>query len=116
MARDDVGKLLSGGAMFRGVLAAFALFAFAGTASAQPPDLSGRWSGHWISETNGHNGPLHARFRQLDSDTYRVAFHGRFAKVVPFWYTTKLQVVGTGEGVVLPSASQNLPLMGEYRT
>jgi hypothetical protein len=97
------------------LVAVFAL-TFAGTAAAQPPDLSGRWSGEWISDKNGHHGPLHGRFRQLDADTYRVAFRGRFAKVVPFWYTTKLQVVGAGDGVVVLAASQRLPLVGEYRT
>ena len=84
------------------------------TASAQPPDLSGRWSGRWVSETNGHTGPLNARFRQIDADTYRVAFRGRFAKVIPFWYTTRLDAVATGDGVVVLAASQRLPLVGTY--
>lgn len=102
--------------MTRCALTAFALFALAGVAPAQTPDLSGRWSGYWASDTNGHTGPLHARFRRLDADTYRVAFRGRFAKVVPFWYATKLHVTGSGDGVVMLAASQNLPLLGEYRT
>lgn len=102
--------------MPRFTLAAVAALVFAANASAQEPNLSGRWSGEWISDKNGHHGPLHARFRQLDADTYRVAFHGRFAKIIPFWYTTKLHVEGTGNGVVILSASQNLPLLGEYRT
>jgi hypothetical protein len=83
---------------------------------AQPPNLSGRWSGRWVSETNGHTGPLHARFRQVDEDTYRVAFRGRFAKVLPFWYTTRLDMVATGDGVVVLAASQRLPLVGTYST
>ncbi len=102
--------------MSRFVLVAVVALAFAGTAAAQPPDLTGRWSGYWVSETNGHTGPLHGRFRQLDADTYRVAFRGRFAKVVPFWYTTKLHVAGVDDGVVILTASQRLPLVGEYRT
>jgi hypothetical protein len=85
-------------------------------ASAEPPELSGRWSGYWVSDTNGHTGPLHAKFRRVDADTYRVAFRGRFAKVLPFWYTTKLDVVATGDGVVLLAASQRLPLVGSYST
>ncbi|MBA4188542.1 MAG: hypothetical protein C0467_11100 [Planctomycetaceae bacterium] len=95
---------------------AFLVITLPGVANAQPPELSGRWSGYWVSDKNGHTGPLHGRFRQIDADTYRVAFHGRFAKVIPFWYTTKLHVEGTGDGVVLLGASQNLPLLGEYRT
>lgn len=100
--------------MFRYVLAALLATAFAGAASAQSP--SGKWSGYWVSDTNGHTGPLHARFRQIDDSTYRATFRGRFAGVVPFWYTTKLHVEGTGDGVILLGASQRLPLLGEYRT
>jgi hypothetical protein len=102
--------------MRRTALALAAALAFSPTAGAQEPGLSGRWSGYWVSDKNGHTGPLHARFRQLDADTYRVAFRGRFAKMVPFWYTTKLRVEGTGDGVVALGASQRLPLLGEYRT
>lgn len=102
--------------MSRLILAAICALAFSSVAAAQPPDLSGRWSGYWVSDKNGHTGPLHGRFRQVDADTYRVAFCGRFAKVIPFWYTTKLHVEGTGDGVVLLGASQRLPLLGEYRT
>ena len=102
--------------MRRALLAPLLLLLVASTAAAQPPDLSGRWSGKWVSETNGHTGPLHARFRQVDEDTYRVAFRGRFAKVVPFWYTTRLDVVEAGDGVVVLAASQRLPLVGTYST
>jgi hypothetical protein len=102
--------------MPRTLLAIFALVASSTTVAAQPPDLSGRWSGHWVSEKNGHTGPLHGRFRQIDDDTYRVAFRGRFAKVIPFWYTTKLDVVATGDGAVALAASQRLPLLGTYST
>lgn len=102
--------------MIRLALGFFVVLIFAPTASAQPPDLTGRWSGYWVSESKGHTGPLHARFRPIDSDTYRVAFRGRFRGVIPFWYTTKLEVTGTGDGVVLLGASQRLPIVGEYRT
>ncbi|HXD86596.1 MAG TPA: hypothetical protein VN641_08890 [Urbifossiella sp.] len=102
--------------MLRLSFAAVVLFAFAGIASAQPPALNGKWSGYWVSDKNGHTGPLHGRFRQLDANTYRVVFRGRFARVIPFRYATKMHVEGTGDGVVLLGASQRLPLMGEYRT
>lgn len=102
--------------MIRCVLVAVVVLISGATASAQPPDASGRWSGYWISDKNGHTGPLKAKIRQLDADTYRASFRGRFAKVIPFWYSTKLEVAGTGDGVVILSASQQLPLMGEYRT
>jgi hypothetical protein len=102
--------------MSHSLLTLLALVAFSSTAAAQPPDLAGRWSGHWVSETNGHTGPLHARFRQIDDDTYRVSFRGRFAKVLPFLYTTKLDVVAAGDGVIVLGASERLPLLGTYST
>lgn len=102
--------------MIRFALVVLVAVACCPVASAQPPVLSGRWDGYWVSDANGHTGPLHARFRQLDADTYRVAFRGRFAKVVPFWYATKLHVAGAGDGTVVLTASQRLPFVGEYRT
>ena len=100
--------------MVRGIVALVLLLSASGTAAAQPPDLEGRWSGRWVSGTNGHTGPLHARFRQIDGDTYRVAFRGRFAKVIPFWYTTRLDAVAVGDGVVILATSRRLPLAGTY--
>ena len=100
--------------MPRFALVMLAATALAGSASAKA--VSGRWSGYWVSDRTGHTGPLHARVRPLDADTYRAAFLGRFAGVVPFWYSTKLHVVGTGDGVILLAARQRLPLIGEYRT
>lgn len=89
----------------------------ASTAVAAPPELAGRWSGYWTSDANGHTGPLHARFRQIDDETYRVRYHGRFARVIPFWYSTDMHVVGTGDGVVCLEASRNLgPLLGSFST
>ncbi len=103
-------------AALRVVVALFGSVLFAGTAFAQPPDLSGRWSGQWVSDKNGHTGPLHARFRQLDQDTYRVIYHGRFAKVIPFRYATNMQVTGQGSDVLILDANRRLPLLGEYRS
>jgi hypothetical protein len=97
--------------------AAFVLvLAVAGSASAQPPDLTGRWSGYWVSDKNGHSGPLHARFRPLDCDTYRVAYRGRFWGVFPFYYRTTMRVEGAGDGVVLLTASQRLGPLGTFNT
>jgi hypothetical protein len=94
-----------------GFLAAFSTPVF-----AAPPELMGRWSGQWISEKNGHTGPLHGKFTQLDEATYRVRFHGRFAKIIPFWYSTKMHVDGTTDDSVFLSANQNLGLLfGTFR-
>lgn len=103
--------------MSRFVIAASVLALATSAAIAEPPELTGKWSGYWISETNGHSGPLHARFIPLDPKTYRVRYHGRFAKIIPFWYSTKMQVAGVGEGVVVLQASENLgPLLGTFQT
>src|SRR5580692_4154166 len=94
-----------------GFLAAFSTPVF-----AAPPELMGRWSGQWISEKNGHTGPLHGKFTQLDEATYRVRFHGRFAKIIPFWYSTKMQIAGGNDDAVLLTAIQNLgPLFGTFQ-
>src|SRR5262245_50485850 len=84
------------------------------TAFAQAPNLSGKWSGHSISDKNGHSGPLHGRFRQVDSETYRVAFRGRFWGVFPFWYSTPMHVANSGEGVVQLTASRRLGPLGTF--
>jgi hypothetical protein len=103
--------------MIRSAIVVIILGAISTTAFAEPPELSGSWSGYWVSDKNGHTGPLHGKFTQLDAETYRVRFHGRFAKVIPFWYSTKMRVAGTSDDVVLLSASQNLgPLLGTFQT
>ena len=102
--------------MTRYALVAVAALAFAGTAGAQPPDLSGKWAGYWVSDKNGHTGPLKATFAPQGADAYRVTYRGRFAKVIPFRYSTTMDVVGTGDGVVLLSAEKRLGPMGTFRT
>ena len=102
--------------MIRLGLSLIALALVAGSAAAQPPSLSGRWSGYWVSDKNGHTGPLHGRFRQLDDATYRVAYHGRFWKVFPFFYRTTMHVDGVGDGIAMLSASQRLGPLGTFTT
>ncbi|VTR93043.1 Hypothetical secreted protein OS=uncultured planctomycete 6FN GN=6FN_22 PE=4 SV=1 [Gemmata massiliana] len=80
------------------------------------PTLTGKWSGYWVSDKNGHTGPLHATFTPLGDDAYRVKYRGRFAKVIPFRYTTTMDVVGTGDGVVVLSAEKPLGPFGTFRT
>lgn len=79
------------------------------------PDLSGDWVGHWESAKNGHRGPLRATFTRVGPNCYQVRFAGRFAAVIPFLYRTPMTVVGSGDGVVLLSASKTLgPLLGTF--
>ncbi len=99
-----------------GVMCVLASIAFTGTASAQNPDLSGKWSGYWVSDTNGHRGPLHATFTPLGDDAYRVKYRGRFAVVIPFRYVTTMDVVGRGDGVVVLAAEKPLGPFGTFRT
>jgi hypothetical protein len=83
----------------------------ASIATATSP--SGRWRGSWSSVTSGHEGPLRARIRPLDHDTYRAVFVGRFFKVIPFIYPATLdRVPGTRNQY---RSAQRLPLLGTYR-
>ncbi len=74
---------------------------------------TGKWRGSWNSAATGHSGPLKARVRQIDQDTYRALFVGRFAGVIPFVYPARLdRVTGTDNQY---TSSQRLPLLGTYR-
>jgi hypothetical protein len=101
-------------------LAALCSLPSLGFAQAPPapsvPDLAGKWSGYWVSDKNGHHGPLHAKFRPQGCGAYRVTFGGRFAKVIPFRYTTTMNVVGAGGGAVTLAAERRLGPMGTFRT
>jgi hypothetical protein len=69
-----------------------------------------------VSDRNGHTGPLSAKFTPRGPDSYRVTYRGRFAVVIPFRYSTTMNVVGTGDGVVVLAAEKRLGLMGTFRT
>ncbi|QDV82235.1 hypothetical protein [Planctomycetes bacterium TBK1r] len=90
------------------------LVVFSLTATTLPAaSPTGRWVGSWSSSSTGHQGPLRARIRAVDANTYRALFAGRFAKVIPFVYPAKLQrVPGTSNRF---HSSTRLPLLGEYR-
>jgi hypothetical protein len=78
------------------------------------PDLSGRWSGHWESCPTGHCGPLHAHFCRIDDCHYRVRFHGRFMKIIPFRYSVILNVTGESDGTVFLSGEKRLLGFGTF--
>ena len=80
--------------------------------SVRVVDLSGNWCGSWQSCVNGHKGPMRASFCRLCDGNYKVTFVGRFCKVIPFRYTTTLNVTGYADGVgVYLSGSQSLGLI-----
>ncbi|MEL6107699.1 MAG: hypothetical protein AAFU85_16855 [Planctomycetota bacterium] len=80
---------------------------------AQATEPVGRWRGSWTSLSSGHRGPLRARVRPIDANTYRALFAGRFAGVVPFVYPSTLQRVPGSSARF--QTSTRLPLLGEYR-
>ena len=97
------------------LLRTFSIIVLLGIAgSARAGELDGRWPcGTWIDTNTGHEGPLKAKFRQLDDCHYRVVFTGKFAKVIPFRFATTLNVVGRdGDKVVIAGETR---LMGFYK-
>ena len=86
--------------------------------SVQPAcaqDLTGRWCGEWNDCRSGHRGPLRATFSKCDDEHYRVVFTGRFFKVIPFRFSTVLDVVGHEEGRVVLSGQSRVGLFGTFR-
>jgi len=79
-----------------------------------PTDLSGTWSGTWLSHTNGHDGPIAARFVKIDDDNYRVHFNGRFWGLFPFQYNLVLTVTERKEDSLTMSGGSNLGLFGKF--
>ena len=76
-------------------------------------EATGRWKGTWQSAESGHQGSLRANIRRMPDGDYRAVFYGRFAVVVPFIYSTKLQAVPGQPGRY--ASTKRLPLLGEYR-
>ncbi len=73
-----------------------------------PTDLSGHWSGTWLSHSNGHDGPLTGDFRKIDDDHYCVHFSGRFMGLLPFDYDVVLTVTERKGDQMTMSGSSNL--------
>lgn len=77
-------------------------------------DLSGRWCGTWNDCKSGHRGPLRGTFSKCDDQHYRVVFTGRFFKVIPFRFSTVLDVAGHEDGKVFLSGQSRLGLFGTF--
>lgn len=77
----------------------FGISGFESTACAV--DLSGSWSGYWISDSTGHRGPLRCNLTLLNDGSYQASFSGRFFKVIPFRYSVNLDVIQDGDTVTL---------------
>lgn len=78
---------------------------------AESKDLTGWWTGTWLSHTNGHNGPINGYFTKLDDDNYCVHFNGMFWEVFPFEYNVVLTVTERKKDAVTMSGSQSLGLL-----
>lgn len=100
--------------MWKRFSALILLCCLAGAGRAQEP-LAGQWRGNWTSSANGHTGPLNARIDQ-QGNSMVVHFRGRFAKVVPFLYKSRLEVVGVDQNGTHLQGSQRLPLFGTFTT
>lgn len=98
-----------------GLVAATVFFATVSLQAGQPGP-SGNWSGNWVSGANGHKGPLNARVERTSPDTVTVHFRGRFAKIVPFRYTSQLQVISESADRTELAGSQKLPFFGNFST
>lgn len=85
------------------------------TAPAVGQDLAGQWSGYWQSDANGHQGCIRATFCQISACQVEAKFSGTFAKILPFRYRTRLNIVHQEPGMMLLSGSRRLPFSGEFR-
>jgi hypothetical protein len=92
------------------------ILALAASATASAGELDGHWPcGSWTDDIRGHKGPLQANFCQIDDCHYRVAFSGKFAKVVPFRFATTLNVVGRdGDKVIMAGESRVMGMRFSY--
>jgi hypothetical protein len=84
-----------------------AILALATSASAG--ELEGRgWRGRWTDTNSGHEDTLRARFRPTRDGNYRAVFSGKYAKVIPFVFATKLQVVERNDGQVVMAGTSRI--------
>jgi len=95
------------------VLATVLVFGISTRADDAPKS---RWKGTWSSESTGHKGPLKATIQPDGTDSYKARFTGLFAGVVPFVYSSKMQVTGVENGRVHLAADRKLPLFGQFNT
>ena len=80
------------------------------------PDLAGRWTGTWSSQSTGHQGPMTAEFCRVNDSQYAVSFTGKFCAIIPFRYKATLNAKHNPDGSVQLSGSRHLGLLfGTFR-
>lgn len=84
------------------------------SAHVRATDLSGTWSGTWNSDRCRHHGPMTAYLCKLDNGNYAATFRGRFFRIMPFRYTTVLNVDADGDVVQLSGSSYLGRLFGTF--
>jgi len=60
-------------------------------------DISGRWTGIWKSDSNGHNDKLRCIISKIDDQHYNAQFHAKYKKILSFGYTVPLTVTVTNQ-------------------
>ena len=54
--------------------------------------MEGRWKGHWLSSSNGHNGALRCLISKLDGETYQCRYRANYKWFLRFEYAVPLAV------------------------
>lgn len=84
------------------------------SAEARATDLSGTWSGTWNSDRCRHHGPMTAYLCRQTDGNYAATFRGRFFRIMPFRYTTVLNVDEDGDVVKLSGSSYLGRIFGTF--
>lgn len=64
-------------------------------------DITGRWDGVWLSETNKHTGRLRCLMTKDETGQYQARFKAVYQSVLTFTYTVPLRVVRVESGFQL---------------
>lgn len=76
--------------------------------------IEGRWKGKWVSEVDGHSGPIQCAVRRQGPTTYLASFSGTFWEIFPFQYDATLRGQAN-DGQVNLSGAQDLGIpMGVF--
>lgn len=83
---------------------------FALELSARDPQ---RLSGSWHSDKTGHHGPMRARISPT-THGYRVIFVGRFLNIIPFFYSSPMQILAQDGTSTYLQSERRLPFFGRF--
>lgn len=87
----------------------------AGEPGAPAGAVAGRWEGRWLSDRNGHTGPLRAALRPEPDGTYHAAFRGKWWRVFTTAYDLTLHAEPQPDGTVKLAGERRLFPLGAYR-